>query len=85
MKGSDYQQNENNNLLSFALACMGFEEYTHIVVMQRLSDQGLCLIGGGHLSTVLRRYGGMMVESSYITPEGLLRIIVKSPSQGDGN
>ncbi len=85
MMDSELQQYERNNQLSFALASMAFEEYTHIVVLHRVPGQGLQLLGGGSCSSVLRRFGDLKVLRSCITPHGLLRIVVESPPQGHGS
>lgn len=79
---SEYAQYERNCTLSFALASMGFEEYTHIVVLQRFPGQGLQLLGGGSVSSILRRFGSCKVVRSSITPHGLLRIVVVPPQGG---
>lgn len=82
MMVSEYAQYEKNNMLSFALASMVFEEYTHIVVLQRFPGQGLQLLGGGSVSSILSRFGDRQVVRSSITPHGLLRIVVAPPQGG---
>lgn len=78
---NDYAQYDRNCKLSFALASMAFEPYTHVIVRQRLPGEGLQTIGGGYVSDLLSRFGDLQVESSYITHEGLLQITVSSPDQ----
>lgn len=79
---SEYAQYEKNCTLSFALASMGFEEYTHIVVLERVPGHGLQLLGGGSVSSILRRFGSCKVVRSSIAPHGLLRIVVELPQGG---
>lgn len=74
---SDYAQYERNSTLSFALASMMFEPYTHVVVLRRIPGEGVSLLGGGRPSVVLSRYGSLKVVRSMITPEGILRIVVE--------
>lgn len=73
----DYSQYEKNKKLSFALASMMFEPYTHIIVSRRVPGKGLQVVGGGHAHTVLKRFGDFEIAESRITWDGVLRIIVE--------
>lgn len=79
MMKSDFQKDDKNSLLSSALASMSFDKSVHIVVLERVPGVGFVYMGGGYSSSVIKRFGRLLVESSCITPDGLLRIIVKSP------
>lgn len=73
----DYLQYERNCTLSFALASMMFEPWTHMVVLRRVPGRPPVILGGGSPRVVLSRYGSLEVVRSSITPEGILCIVVK--------
>lgn len=73
----DYAQYERNNKLSFAIASMAFDGYTHIVLRKRLSDGSLGMLAGGRPADILSRYGDMEIERASVTFEGLLLIVVR--------
>ena len=77
----EYAQYEKNCTLSFALASMMYDPWTHIVVCERVPGKGLYVVGGGHLLDIIRRFGSRKVVASRISSEsGILRIIVESPA-----
>lgn len=73
---NEYDQYEKNNLLSFALASMQFEKYTHVVVRRRRPGHGVIYLGGGDPFTIIDRYGTELIESCLIRPDGILQITV---------
>lgn len=75
-KNMDYSQYEKNNLLSFAVASMMFEQYTHVTVRRRKPGHGVEYLGGGNPVKVIERYGNLHIESAMITPDGMLQITV---------
>lgn len=75
-KDPDYSQYEKNNLLSFAVASMMFEQYTHVIVRRRRPGHGVEYLGGGDPVKVIKRFGNLHIESALITPDGLLQITV---------
>lgn len=74
---NDYSQYDKNNKLSFALASMMFEKYTHITVRRRAPQGGIEFLGGGDPVRIIKRYGDLHVVSSVITHDGLLQITVE--------
>lgn len=74
---ADYNQYEKNNTLRFALSSMMFVDYVHIVVIRMSPGKSPETLGGGRVSTILRRYGDLTVLRSSVTSEGILQIIVK--------
>lgn len=76
----EYAQYEKNCTLSFALASMMYDPWTHIVVCERFLGVGLQVVGGGRPLDIIRRFGSRKVVASRITSEGILRIIVELPA-----
>ena len=75
-RNPDYDQYEKNNQLSFALASMMFDRFTHIVVRRRRPGHGVIYLGGGNPVTVMERYGDLKIESCVIRPDCILQITV---------
>lgn len=75
----DYSQYEKNNTVSFALASMMFEQYTHITVRRRKAGHGIEYLGGGDPIRIIKRYGNLHIDSCMIRPDGILQITVKDP------
>lgn len=75
--GLDYSQYDKNNKLSFAVASMMFEKFTHITVRRRAPKGGIEYLGGGDPVRIIKRYGDLRVVSSAITRDGLLQITVE--------
>lgn len=74
----EYAQYNHNCTLSFALASMMYDPWTHVVVYERVPGFGLQLLGGGHPLDLIRRFGSRIVERSSIA-DSILRIVVKEP------
>lgn len=75
----EYAQYEHNCTLSFALASMMYDPWTHAVLYQRVPGSGLQLLGGGAPFRLIHEFGAWRVERSSISPDGILRIVVEPP------
>ena len=63
--------------VKWVLLSLNLNPYTHIVVRQH-TPQGIALLGGSDkVSVILKRFGDMYVENSYITSDGLFIMYVK--------
>lgn len=63
--------------VKWILLSLNLNPYTHIVVRQH-TLQGITPLGGsGKVSEILRRFGNMYVENTYITSDGLFVMYVK--------
>lgn len=76
----EYAQYEHNRTLSFALASMMYDPWTHAVLYHRVPGSGLELLGGGTPFWLIREFGAWTVEHSNISPDGILRIVVEPPA-----
>lgn len=63
--------------VKWILLSLNLNPYTHIVV-RRHAPQGIAFLGGSDkVSEILRRFGDMYVENTYITSDGLFIMYVK--------
>lgn len=63
--------------VKWILLSLNLNPYTHIVVRQH-TPQGTAMLGGSDkVSEILRRFGDLYVENSYITSDGILIMYVK--------
>ena len=63
--------------VKWILLSLNLNPYTHIVIRQH-TPQGIGLLGGSDkVSEILRRFGDMYVENTYITSDGLFIMYVK--------
>lgn len=63
--------------VKWVLLSLNLNQYTHIVVRQH-TPQGVTLLGGSDMvSEILRRFGDMYVENTFITSDGLFVMYVK--------
>ena len=63
--------------VKWILLSLNLNPYTHIVVRQH-TPQGITPLGGSDkVSEILRRFGDMCVENTYITSDGLFIMYVK--------
>lgn len=63
--------------VKWILLSLNLNPYTHIVV-RRHTSQGIIPLGGSDkVSEILRRFGDLYVENSYITSDGILIMYVK--------
>lgn len=63
--------------VKWILLSLNLNPYTHIVVRQH-TPQGIAMLGGSDkVSEILRRFGNLYVENSYITSDGILIMYVK--------
>lgn len=63
--------------VKWILLSLNLNPYTHIVVRRHIS-QGITPLGGSDkVSEILRRFGDLYVENSYITSDGILIMYVK--------
>lgn len=61
--------------VKLALGCMHFDDFTHIVVRERCLGS-LEVLGGGHLTKVIERYGNKRVVRSSVV-NGILFLDVE--------
>lgn len=63
--------------VKWVLLSLNLNQYSHIVVRQH-TPQGVTPLGGSDkVSEILRRFGDMYVENTYITSDGLFVMYVK--------
>lgn len=63
--------------VKWILLSLNLNPYTHIVV-RRHTPQGITPLGGSDkVLEILRRFGDLYVENSYITSDGILIMYVK--------
>lgn len=63
--------------VKWILLSLNLNPYTHIVIRQH-TPQGIVPLGGSDkVSEILRRFGDMYVENTYITSDGLFIMYVK--------
>lgn len=63
--------------VKWVLLSLNLNQYTHIVVRQH-TPQGITPLGGSDkVSVILQRFGGLYVENSHITSDGILIMYVK--------
>lgn len=63
--------------VKWVLLSLNLNPYTRIVIRQH-TVQGIVMLGGSDkVSVILKRFGDMYVENSYITSDGLFIIYVK--------
>lgn len=68
--------------VKWILLSLNLNPYTHIVVRQH-TQQGIAMLGGSDkVSEILRRFGNMYVENTYITSDGLFVMYVKEYKNG---
>lgn len=68
--------------VKWILLSLNLNPYTHIVV-RRHTQQGITPLGGSDkVSDILRRFGDMYVENTYITSDGLFIMYVKECENG---
>ena len=68
--------------VKWILLSLNLNPYTHIVVRQH-TQQGIAMLGGSDkVSEILRRFGNMYVENTYITSDGLFVRYVKECKNG---
>lgn len=64
------------NTVEYAVRCMCFLPYTHIIVRSRGAD-GIEIMGGGRMRDIISRYGTLEIERSFVSGDTLF-IDVKS-------
>lgn len=76
MMDYEYAQYVSHNTLRFILESMAYEDFVYVSVLHRLPDGDFYSVFTGWDEDALRLYGHMPVESSCVTRDGFLQVVL---------
>lgn len=62
--------------VKWTLLSLGLEEFTHVCIRRHSVQCGYEMLGGGSVSSVLSRFGNLMISDSFIRDDVLYIFVV---------